>query len=106
MPDSTTGLIGALQALLGGAVTTIIAALGGRLVYHAGEVKAKRRRFLGWELLWEVPVAVMMAFVGEAVGDYFDLSQNVTIGVVATLAYLGPRGAEVVMEKIIKGAAK
>lgn len=91
------GLIAALDALLGGAATTLIAAMAGRLAYHSAEVSKKRRRFFGPEVLWEIPVAVGMALVGEALADYLDLNQTVTTGVVAVLAYLGPRGAQTIL---------
>ncbi|MGO4917544.1 phage holin family protein [Pseudogemmobacter sp. W21_MBD1_M6] len=83
-----------INALFGGAVTTLIGAFTGRLMYHSGEVKLGRRRFFGKELLWEIPVAIGMAIIGEAAANYLGLGQPVSTGLVATLAYLGPRGAE------------
>ncbi|MGO4917833.1 phage holin family protein [Pseudogemmobacter sp. W21_MBD1_M6] len=83
-----------INALFGGAVTTLIGAFTGRLMYHSGEVKLGRRRFFGKELLWEIPVAIGMAVIGEAAANYLGLGQQVSTGLVATLAYLGPRGAE------------
>jgi len=50
-----------INALFGGAITTLIGAFTGRLMYHSGEVSLGRRRFFGRELLWEVPVAIGMA---------------------------------------------
>lgn len=84
----------------GGAVTTLAAAVVGRLMFHSAEVRAKRRKFVGPELIWELPVAIGMAVIGEAVSGYFGLSAPVSTGVVAALAYLGPRGAEVTMMRI------
>lgn len=101
MSDTHTGLIGALQALLGGAATTMFAAALGRLVYHGSEVRAGRRPLFGWHLVWEVPTAVVMALVAESVASYLGLSPQVTTGVVAVLAYLGPRGARDVVERVI-----
>lgn len=83
-----------INSFFGGALTTLIGAFTGRLMYHSGEVKLGRRRFVGKELLWEIPVAVGMAIIGEAVATYLGLNQPVSTGLVATLAYLGPRGAE------------
>ena len=102
MDDNPAGLISTLQALWGGAITTLFAATAGRLAYHSGEVKAKRRKMFGLELIWEVPVAVGMALVGEALASYLGLNQPTSTGVVATLAYLGPRGAEVLLIRIFK----
>ena len=38
-----------------------------------------------------------MALIGEAAARYMGLSQPVSTGFVATLAYLGPRGAEALL---------
>jgi hypothetical protein len=38
-----------------------------------------------------------MALIGEAAASYMGLTQPVSTGFVATLAYLGPRGAEAVL---------
>ncbi len=100
MSDTTTGLVGALQALWGGAATTLLAAGLARLVYHGGEVSAGRRPLFGWHLVWEIPTAVTMALVAESIASYFGLSQQVTTGVVAVLAYLGPRGARELLERL------
>lgn len=91
------GFLETLNSLFGGTVTTLIGAFTGRLMYHSGEVKLGRRRFFGKEILWEIPVAIGMAIIGEAVASYLALGQPVSTGLVATLAYLGPRGAETVM---------
>lgn len=98
-PNEQQGLVSAMENLLGGTATTLIGAAMGRLMYHAGEVKAKRRRFFGREILWEVPIAVGMAIIGEGVASYFGLGQPVRT---AILAYLGPRGSEVFIERIIR----
>ena len=87
------GFLETLNSLFGGAVTTLIGAFTGRLMYHSGEVKLGRRRVFGKEL----PVAIGMAIIGEAIASHFDLGQPVRTGLVATLAYLGPRGAEALM---------
>lgn len=94
---SGSSFIETINTLFGGAVTTLIGAFTGRLMYHSGEVKLGRRRFFGKELLWEIPVAIGMAIIGEAAAGYLGLGQPVSTGVVATLAYLGPRGAEALL---------
>jgi hypothetical protein len=99
-------LIEAINSLFGGTVTTIIGAFAGRLMWHSGEVKLGKRNFIGKELLWEIPVAVGMAIIGEAVSSYFGLEQPVSTGVVAVLAYLGPRGAEATFEAWISRGGK
>jgi hypothetical protein len=99
--DPNTSLVGALQALFGGAATTLFAAALGRLVYHGNEVRAGRRPVFGWHLVWEVPTAVSMALVAESLASYAGLSPQVTTGVVAVLAYLGPRGARELLERVL-----
>jgi hypothetical protein len=86
------GFIDMITAFFGGAVTTLIGAFTGRLMWHSGEVKLGRRRFFGKELLWEIPVAVGMALIGEAAARYIGLSQPVSTGFVATLPISGPAG--------------
>ena len=95
MPDDS--FIETINHLFGGAITTLIGAFTGRLMWHSGEVKLGNRRFFGKELLWEIPVAVGMALIGDAAANYIGLTQPVSTGFVATLAYLGPRGAEAVL---------
>lgn len=99
-PPTPNGLIAAIQALWGAAAATLLAAGIGRLIYHGHEVRAGRRPLFGWHLVWEVPTAVGMAFVGESLGSYFDLSSTVTTGVVAVMSYLGPRGARDLIERV------
>lgn len=95
---SEPGFLETLNSLFGGTLTTLIGAFTGRLMYHSGEVKLGKRRFFGKELLWEIPVAIGMAIIGEAIASYLGLTQPVSTGLVATLAYLGPRGAETLLE--------
>ncbi|RMC65603.1 hypothetical protein EBB04_19210 [Sinorhizobium meliloti] len=54
-----------------------------------------RRKFFGKELLWEIPIAVGMAFLGAALASWLALEQPMATGLIAALAYLGPRGSEV-----------
>ncbi|WP_234841711.1 phage holin family protein [Sinorhizobium meliloti] len=54
-----------------------------------------RRKFFGKELLWGMPIAVGMAFIGEALALWLALEQPMATGLIAALAYLGPRGSEV-----------
>lgn len=90
-------LIEMLNSLFGGAATTLVGAFTGRLMYHSTEVKSGRRRFFGKEILWEIPIAIGMALIGEAAASYLGLTQPASTGLVATLAYLGPRGAEALL---------
>lgn len=101
MTEPTQSLYEALNNLLGGAATTLIAAFTGRAMYHAGEVRAKRRPIWSRDLIWELPTAIGMALIGNAVSEYMGLSDEVGVGVIAVLSYLGPRGAGAMLERWI-----
>lgn len=103
MQEETKGIVDALTAIFGPAAVSLVAAAVGRLMYHTGEVKAKRRKLFGRELIWEVPVAVGMAFVGEGVAAYLQLDHAARTATIAVLAYLGPRGAEALLSRVLTG---
>lgn len=88
-----------LQTWFGGAGTTLIGAALGRAMWHISEARKARRKFLGPELIWELPIAVGMALIGDGLAAYLTLGQPTSTGLVAALAYLGPRGAEVLFMK-------
>jgi hypothetical protein len=93
------GLIKAIDALTGGAATAAITALVMRLVYHGQEATNRRRKWFGMELLLEPLIAVAMALLGDAIGTYAGLSHAATIGVIGVLAWVGPRGAQKLIER-------
>lgn len=88
-----------MQNAIGGAATALIAALAGRAMHHANEVRAKRRPIASLELFWELPLAVGMALIGDSLGAYLGLGREVTVGLIAALSYLGPRGAGAMFER-------
>ena len=88
-----------LSVWFGGAGTTLIGAAMGRAMLHISEARKAKRRFLGPELVWELPIAVGMAIIGEGLATYMSLGHLASTGLVAALAYLGPRGAEVLFMK-------
>lgn len=93
------GLIGVMQNAIGGAATALIAAFAGRAMHHANEVRAKRRAVLSLDLVWEVPLLFGMAMIGDSLGSYLGLTREVTVGLIAVLSYLGPRGAGAMFER-------
>lgn len=99
MSEKYRSLIEMLDAFWGGGVTTLFGAVMGRFLYHANEVKAARRKLFGKEVLWELPVAVGMALIGESLAAWLGIDENVRVGLIAALAYLGPRGAEVAIRR-------
>jgi phosphoserine aminotransferase len=98
-PDS--GLVTEVQKILGGAGTTILAAVAGRALGHARDVRMKRRPFLCWEMLWEIPTAFGMAVVGEGVGNYLNLPSTGIVALIAVCSYLGPRGVGSIVDRWI-----
>ncbi len=98
-PTQTPGLIGWMQAFFGGGATTLIAAALGRLIWHGQEARAGRRPWIGWHLIWEAPTAVVMAMGAESLASWLGLGPSVTTGVVAVVAYLGPRGLRAAIER-------
>lgn len=100
------GLIHWMDTVFGGAVTTVAAALMGRLVFHGTEVKAKRRRFFGRELWLEFPIVVAMAVLAEAIASRLGWSHEAATGAAAVLAWLGPKGSAAILEGILTKRAE
>lgn len=99
MGDKYQSLTELLSAWFGGAFTTLFGALVGRMMWHSNEARKGRRKFIGPELVWELPVAVGMAMIGEGLSAYLSIAQPTSTGLVAALAYLGPRGTEVLFQR-------
>lgn len=74
----------------------------GRLMYHSQEVKHNRRKFLGKELLWELPFVIGMAIVAEGAGEWMGLSQKMTVALVGVASYYGPRAFEIAVARALK----
>lgn len=98
MSDEYAGLAETMNKLLGGAGATAVFALLGRLMWHGQEVRAKRRRFLGRELIWEFPMALTLGLIGEGLADWAEISSNTQAALIAGLAYLGPKGTQAILE--------
>lgn len=80
---------------------SLIAALLGRLAW-LGEKKAKGWTFWTWSLLFELPVAFIMALIGHGIAEYFSLGNMASLGLVSALSYLGPRGLIIEIERIAR----
>lgn len=77
----------------------IVAALGGRLLFHSREAQAGRRRFWGRELPFELLVAVGMGLIGYSLCAWLDLAGPVSAGVISAVAYLGPRAIDTLFDR-------
>lgn len=80
--------------MLGGLGSVFASSAIGRLMWHARMVQKGERYFWSIDLLWELPTAVGMAVIGKGVADWLLLGEWQTLGLIATLSYLGPRGME------------
>jgi len=66
----------------------------GRLMYHAKQVQAGKRKPLSWVLVWDIPIALGMGWIALGVGAYFKLPWEVTVSIGLTFSYLGPYGID------------
>lgn len=106
MDNGPIGLVEYMNQTFGTAFTALSVAVAGRLMFHAQEVRSKRRKFFGWELLWEAPASVALAFIGNGIGAYFSLGLDERIGVIGLVSYLGPKALDVAVQRIIEHRLK
>lgn len=70
-------------------------------MYLAGICRRGDRRFWSWSLVWELCIAFGMGVIGAGVAEYLELGDMGTLGTIAALSYLGPRGAEASLERLL-----
>ena len=102
MSDKFNTLNEAISYWFGGGASSLIVSVCARLMFHGNEARKMRRRFWGWELVYELPSAVALAMFGEAVASYLGVDSSIRPAVVGTLAFLGPRGIEVAFQRFIE----
>jgi len=76
-------------------------ALLGRALWHRRQVRLGQRKFWGWDLVWEVPTAVLCAIVGGGMASALSLDPMATHAVVGLVGWLGPRGTEVALARLM-----
>ncbi|MEN2980850.1 phage holin family protein [Tistrella bauzanensis] len=81
-------------------VTMVLAYLG-RLAWHADQVQRGRRRFFSKHLWWELVAAVAIGIVADGAVAYAGLTGAPRTAAIVTIAYLGPRGLEHLMGRLI-----
>lgn len=69
----------------------------GRLVYWAAH---QDKHPVGWSLLWELPLALGMGYIGISISEYLHLSQNQTYGATICVSYVGPRIIDLALLRI------
>lgn len=80
---------------------TLILAYIGRLLWHVGEVQRGRRRFFSTHLLWEVVTAIGVGLVADGVVEHVGLTGGAKTAAVVAIAYLGPRGLEALIGRLL-----
>lgn len=75
----------------GTAATAGSLGLLGRMVYwaHSG------RHPVGLSLLWEVPLAIGMGYIGLGVAEWWDFGPRASYAVTITISYIGPRAIDI-----------
>ncbi|MCA3245566.1 MAG: phage holin family protein [Azospirillum sp.] len=81
-------------AFVKGMAVTFVASLLGRLMFHARAAQRGTRRFWSWHLAWELPVAVGMGLIGDALANWLQLDNGLRAGFIAAVAYLGPHAID------------
>ncbi len=89
------------QAALGAAGFFPTAVLA-RVLWHNRLVRMGQRHFWGRELWWEIPAAVFCAITGGGLASYMGLDPMASHAVVGVVGWLGPRGIEAVLAKVIE----
>ena len=82
------------QVLAGAGWSTFWASAAGRLLFHTTMVRRGVRRFWSRDLIWELPVALGMGFVGDGLAEYLGEAGATRTGLIVTISYLGPRVLE------------
>jgi hypothetical protein len=81
-------------AFVKGMTVTFVASLFGRLMFHARAAQRGTRRFWSWHLAWELPVAIGMGLIGDALANWLQLDSGARAGFIAAVAYLGPHAID------------
>jgi hypothetical protein len=89
-----------VQAAWGFVATWALAGLG-RLLWHIQEVQRGHRQFFSIWLVWELLTALAIGFVAVGIAEYLGFAGNVAIAVVIVVSYLGPRGIEALLERVL-----
>lgn len=79
----------------------VIMAYIGRLAWHASEVQRGRRRWWSAHLVWELIAAVAIGLVADGVASHLGLSGAPRTAAIVAIAYLGPRGIEALVIRIL-----
>lgn len=62
----------------------------GRLMFHARQVQQGKRKPLTWALVFDLPIALCMAWIAYGLCVWLRLAPQPTISLCAAASYLGP----------------
>lgn len=88
-----------------GWMAVVLAAVSGRMMAHARAVQDGHRRFWGQHLLWEMPIAIGMAYIAAGAGEWLGVTDNPLLAVVAAASYLGPASVDALLMRILERRA-
>lgn len=88
-------------ARFGSAFAFLAAAVAGRMMFHAEESRAGRRRFFSAHLAYEGFVALGMWSVSYGLAEWYGLELGPALGLTTFLAWLGPRGAMALADRYL-----
>jgi hypothetical protein len=86
-----------LLAIAGLVPTALVA----RLLWHRRLVQLGHRRFWSRDLFWELPLAVFCAVLAGGAASYLHLDPLATQALTGGVAWLGPRGGEVMLARFL-----
>lgn len=62
------------------------------------------RRPFGWNLLWELPVAISMGLIGAGIAEYFHVTGTAGQAIAVSAGYVGPRlidmAADIIRDRV------
>ena len=90
-----------IQSILS-ALSTVSASVIGRIAWHTSESQRSRRKFFSKHLIFELIIALSIAYFAEGVTAYFALDGKVAFGAIVAISYMGPRGIEALIIMALK----
>lgn len=78
----------------------------GRLMYHARQVQAGKRKPFSVALMFDLPIALGCGWIASGICTYFNLVWEAHISAAIVASYLGPYGLDTVFAKWAKTATK
>lgn len=82
-----------------GWVSILVAAMLGRLMFHAYQVQRGQRNFWTWALLLDLIIACGMGLIAHGMCDYFAIAGAAESAIIAIAGYLGPHGIDAIFTK-------